>query len=204
MSSISIARAMVELKTLDSRINKITDFTAWIVCKTKSKNTNLVEEEFRKSTLSEYQSLNDLITRRDKLKNAIIKSNSLTMVNIGGKKLSVSEAIEFKKTIQYKKNILQKLKQQKQQATIEVELHKQRVQNKIDINIQQICSKESKSDENFIKSIIESSNKNDPIDLFDPLNLEKEIKDLETSIEDFEANIDYVLSESNALTCITV
>lgn len=33
MSSILIARALVELKTLDSRINKITDSTQWIVYK---------------------------------------------------------------------------------------------------------------------------------------------------------------------------
>ena len=37
-SSISIARALVELKTLDSRINKSIDSTQWIVYKTKNKN----------------------------------------------------------------------------------------------------------------------------------------------------------------------
>ena len=48
MSSISIARALVELKTLDSRISKITDSTQWIVYKTKNENHNLNEDEYKK------------------------------------------------------------------------------------------------------------------------------------------------------------
>jgi hypothetical protein len=204
MSSISIARALVELKTLDSRINKITSSTNWILYKTKNKNSNFTEEEFKKTTLSEFQSLNDLITRRDNLKNAILKSNSVVEVELGGVKMTVSQAIEYKKTIQYKKTLLEVLKRQRQMVTIEYEAHKQRVQNKIDENIKVICGKDSKPDETVIKSVSEGITKGDPIDIFDPLGLDKVIKELETSIEDFTANVDYVLSESNALTTINV
>ncbi len=185
MSSISIARALVELKTLDARINKITGNTQWIMFKTKNKNSNYLEEEFKKSTQSEFQSLNDLISRRDKLKNAIMKSNSNVEVELGGNKMTVSQVIEYKKTIEY-------------------ESHKQRVQNKIDENIKVICGKDSKPDETVIKSISEGITKGDPIEIFDPLGLDKVIKEMETSIEDFTANVDYVLSESNALTTIVV
>ena len=108
MSSISITRALVELKTLDARINKITTSTQWIVFKTKNKNSNFVEDEFKKTTKSEFQSLNDLISRRDKLKNAIMKSNSIIEVELGENKMTVSQAIEYKKTIEYKKKLLDK------------------------------------------------------------------------------------------------
>lgn len=204
MSSISIARALVELKTLDSRINKTIDSTQWIVYKTKGRNSGMSEEEYKKSTQSEFQSLNDLISRREKLKNAIMKSNSVTEVEIAGNKMTVSQAIEYKKIIEYKKVLLQRLKYQRQQVTCDVESHKQRVQNKIDENIKVICGKDSKPDENVIKSVSEGITKGDPIEVFDPLGLDKVIKELETSIEDFKANVDYVLSESNALTVITV
>lgn len=204
MSSISIARALVELKTLDSRINKLTSQTQWIIYKTKNKNSNYVEEDFKKTTQSEFQSLNDLITRRDNLKNAIMKSNSVVEVELGGVKMTVSQAIEYKKTIQYKKALLDTLKRQRQHTTVEYESHKQRVQNKIDENIKVICGKDSKPDEAVIKSVSEGITKGDPIEIFDPLCIDKVIKELETSIEDFTANVDYVLSESNALTTITV
>lgn len=204
MSSISIARALVELKTLDSRINKITDSTQWIVYKTKNRNHNLSEDEYKKNTLSEYQSLTDLISRRDKLKNAIMKSNSVTEVEVGGNKMTVSQAIEYKKIIEYKQKLLQRLKYQRQQVVVDVESHKQKVQVKIDDNIKVICGKDSKPDENVIKSVSDGITKGDPIEVFDPLGLDKVIKELETEIEDFKANVDYVLSESNALTVITV
>lgn len=204
MSTISIARALVELKTLDSRINKIIDSTQWILYKTKGKNPNILEDEYKKSTQSEFQSLNDLIMRRDKLKNAIMKSNSVTEVEVGGNKMTVSQVIEYKKTIQYKQTLLQRLKYQRQLVTVDVENHKQKVQSKIDENIKVICGKDTKPDENVIKSVSEGITKGDPIEIFDPLGLDKVIKDLETAIEDFKANVDYVLSESNALTVITV
>lgn len=204
MSSISIARALVELKTLDARINKITGNTQWIIFKTKNRNSNYSEEEFKKTTQSEFQFLSDLISRRDKLKNAIMKSNSIVEVELGGNKMTVSQAIEYKKTIEYKKKLLDNLKRQRQTVTIEHESHKQRVQNKIDENIKVICGKDSKPDETVIKSVSEGITKGDPIEIFDPLGLDKIIKEMETSIEDFTANVDYVLSESNALTTITV
>lgn len=204
MSSISIARALVELKTLDSRINKITDSTQWIVYKTKNRNHNLSEDEYKKNTLAEYQSLTDLISRRDRLKNAIMKSNSVTEVEVGGNKMTVSQAIEYKKIIEYKQKLLQRLKYQRQQVVVDVESHKQRVQTKIDDNIKVICGKDSKPDENVIKSVSDGITKGDPIEVFDPLGLDKLIKELETEIENFKANVDYVLSESNALSVITV
>lgn len=204
MSSISIARALVELKTLDSRINKLTTETQWIITKTKNKNSNYTEDEFKKTTLAEFQSLNDLIARRDRVKNAIMQSNSVVKVELGGNTMSVAQAIEYKKTIGYKKSLLAILKRQRQNTTIEFETHKQRVQNKIDENIKVICGKDSKPDENVIKSVSDGISKGDPIEIYDPIGLDKVIKDMEQMIEDFTANVDYVLSESNALTTIVV
>lgn len=204
MSELSIARALVELKTLEARISKITLNTQWIVTKTKNKNSNLNDEEFKKTVLSEYQSLNDLIKRRNQIKNAIIASNCVTLVEVAGTKMTVSEAILYKDIIQHKKSLLDVLKRQKQQCVIEYEQHKQRVQNKVDENIKVICGANTKPDQSIIQTVTDGITKGDPIDMFDPLKLDSEIKELETSIENFTANVDYVLSESNALTKIVV
>ncbi len=204
MSNLSVARALVELKTLDSRINKLIVNSNFIICKTKNKNYQYNEVDFKKMVESEYQSLNDLIIRRDSVKNAIVMSNSKTEVEIGGRKMTVSQAIEFKNTIQYKRTILDTMKRQRQSATVDSESHRQKVQQKIDDNIKIVCGKDTKPDASTIQTITESISKSDPIEVFDPLNLDKVIKDLETEIEDFSANVDYVLSESNALTQITI
>lgn len=202
--SLSIARVLVELKTLDNRINKIISSTNWVTYKTKNRNYGLTEEEFKKKTLAEHQSLNDLIKRRNAIKNAIVLSNSVTNVQIGGQTMTVAQAIEFKQTIGYKRNLLEYFRVQRQQVIVESEAHRQRVQTKIDDNIRIICGKDTKPDANTIQTISEGITKGDPIEVFDPLGLEEQIKKLENEIEEFNANVDYVLSESNALTNITI
>ncbi len=204
MSTLTITRALVELKTLDSRINKSIGSSTFIVCKTKNKNYQVQEEEFKRSVQSEFQSINDLVTRRNQIKNAIVESNAKTMVQVAGMEMTVSAAIEYKKVIEYKRKLLSTLEYQRRMATIESEAHRQKVQNKIDENIKIICGKDAKADVNAIQSITDGIMKGDPVEVFDPINIDKVIKDLETSIEDFTANIDYVLSESNALTTIVV
>ena len=200
----SITRSLVELKTIDKRINKMVENTVFILCKTKTKNTGVLEEEYNKNTKSDYQSINDLISLRDRLKNAIVLSNAKTEVQIGNKKMTVAEAIEFKNTINYKQSLLERLKYQKQLVVIDNENHKQKLQTKIDDNVRIICGKDGKPDATMITSISEGIAKGDPINIYDPLNVDQVIKNLEREIEDFRDNVDFALSESNAVTQITV
>jgi hypothetical protein len=207
---MSIARALVELKTLDARITKTFHETdalhqeyKYILCKTKNRNSNVQESEFKKAATANYQSVCDLILRRNAIKNAILKSNANTVVEIANKKMTVSEAIEFKNTIQYKTRLLDQLKSQWMQSLTDLENHRTKVQQKIDTNVQIICGKE-KQDAAAIQSISDAITKGDPIDVYDPLGIRDLIVEMTTEIEDFTANVDFVLSESNAITTITV
>jgi len=204
MTSQSITRSLVELKTLDNRILKNIENTSFTSFKTKSRNSGLTSDDFRKNATANFDSICDLIIRRDKIKNAIVLSNSTTIVEVAGRKMPVSQAIEFKHTIQYKRELVAKLRDQRQIVTIESENHRNRVQTKIDENIRIICGKDAKADAQSIQTISDGITKNDPIEIFDPLGIDKIIADLETEIEDFSANIDFVLSESNAITQIVV
>jgi hypothetical protein len=91
--------------------------------------------------------------------------------------MTVSNAIEFKATIEYKKSLLETMKKQRQMVTIESENHKQRVQQKVDDNVKIICGKDSKPDANVIQTISDGITKGDPIEIFDPLNIDNIIKE---------------------------
>jgi hypothetical protein len=203
-SKQSITRSLVELKTLDGRIRRILESGVFMTYKTKYKNTRYTEEDFKQSANSDFQSANDLMARRDKIKNAIVLSNATTLVEIAGTKMTVSQAIEFKNTIAYKTEMLALLKKQRQMVIVEVDAHRQRVQTKVDDNVKIICGKDGKPDAAIIKTVTDGIMAGDPIDVYDPLNLDKVIKQMETEIEDFRANVDFVLSESNATTLIEV
>lgn len=203
-AQISITRALAELKLLDSRIEKATNEIKFAICVTKKTNYNIDKNTFTSQTVSKHQSLMDLITRREKLKAAIMRSNATTMVKIGTKEMTVSEAIEMKHTIKYKDDLLNVLRRQRQQVTQEFEAHKAKVKLGIDANITQICSRDVKPDPSTIQDLTDMMWKSDPVEIYDPIGLDKTIESLTAEIEDFRLNVDFALSESNSLTLIEV
>ena len=171
--------------------------------KTKSRNSGMTEVDFRRAAEESFEMLNSLIRRRDLIKNLILESNLTARVTIDGREMTVAAAIEFKNTIEYKARLLDVLKRQRRAVISEEEAHKVRLQAKIDENIKIICGKE-KPDATVIATVTEGITKSDPIEVFDPLNLEQTIKALEDEVQNFRANVDFALSESNAITKITI
>jgi hypothetical protein len=203
MTTQSITRSLVELKTLDERINKFTSEGVFMSFKTKSKNSGLAEEDFKRSAEQSFEAVERMIRRRDLIKNLILESNLVARVNIDGRDMSVAAAIEFKTTIEYKSRLLEVLKKQRKTVVAEQEAHKVRLQAKIDENVKIICGKE-KPDATVIATVTEGITKSDPIEVFDPLNLDQLIRSLEDEVQTFRANVDFALSESNATTKITI
>jgi hypothetical protein len=199
-ATITITRALAELKLLESRIQKATAEIKFAICVTKNTNYNVNKNEFSSQVTSKHQSLMDLISHREKLKSSIVKSNAVTKVKIGAKEMTVVDAIEMKKTIKYKEVLLDTLKKQRFAVTKEYESHKARVKQSIDTNITHICSRDIKPDPSTIQDLTDMMWKNDPVEIFDPLGLDKMIDALTTEIEDFTSNVDFALSESNSLT----
>jgi hypothetical protein len=204
MTEINIARALVELKTIEDRIQKAIEKGEFITYKTKVRNFLLPEAMFKTSAAASLQSIDALIERKIKLEEAIAISNATTQVTVAGMTMSVSKAIHYKKVVQYSNKLLDRMKQQKQTVVTESEAHRQRVQQKIESNIQTICGREAKPDQATIQGISESIAKSDPIDVFDPLGIEKVIDDREAFNTEFKDNVDLVLTESNCVTKIKV
>jgi hypothetical protein len=55
-----------------------------------------------------------------------------------------------------------------------------------------------------VDALTETFLKNNKAELVDPLGLQEVINTMEKSIQDFESNVDWVLSESNGRTMIVV
>jgi len=203
MTTQSITRSLVELKTLDEKITKLTSEGLFMSFKTKSKNSGITEDEFSRTANESFVNLNRMIQKRDLIKHLILESNLVARVTIAGREMSVAAAIEFKNTIEYKSRLLEVLKRQRKTVLAEQEAHKVRLQAKIDDNIKIICGKE-KPDASVIATVTDGITKSDPIEVFDPLNLEVLIRTMEEDVLNFRANVDFALSESNATTQITI
>ncbi len=199
---ITITRALVELKLLDSRIRKTIDEGEYIRMTNRHKRVD--EQLFNRNAQSSYQSIRDLIERRNKIKSAIVVSNALTHVRIRGKDYSVAEAIERKNSIEYDKAFLQKMKENRTHVQMEFERYTSDVQKKLDRLLEIEFGKDVKSNSDNVTSITNSYMENNQGRLVDPIRLSEKIAELEQEIEDFESEVNFVLSESNSLTTISI
>jgi hypothetical protein len=198
-NSITITRALVELKTLTARIEKAERQCVFI--SVKSQNDQAPKE---KITENHYQKLMDLISYRKKLKSAVVLSNARTQVQIEANRYTVAEAIERKESISYEKTLLAQMKLQLTRATQEVENYNVQVQKKLDKLLEVSFGSNQKNNLEEMKTFSENFLRTNRYELVDPMRLAEKIDQLEDQIIKFESEVDLVLSESNATTKIVV
>lgn len=206
---ISITRALKELSVLDKRIiDSVGSFKVLDITQGKFKNkalhSNISIEEFNAKTKSAYQSLNDLVDRRNALKSAIVLSNASTKVIIAGSEYTVAEAIEKKTSICLKRAILDELRRQKARIDQELENSRAQLNNNLDRFIEQNLGKDKKTNAEDFNNIAKPYIEANEVKAVDPIGIQNRIEELETEIQGFESDVDVALSESNARTTINI
>ena len=204
---MSITQGLAELKLLDKRINKCLGYAVdWAQLRTK---TNKVDEaDLKKTAQSEYQSYMDLVKRRDTIKRAIVLSNAQTQVTIGtGPKKwvgTVAEAIEHKSSLTYKKSLLEKMARNIERVDVEYKEAMEALEKRLDGLLTSELGKDVKTNPETITALRTSFMETNKVELVDPMNLKKMAKELEEEIDAFETNVDWVLSEANGKTMISL
>ncbi len=198
--SLTVTRGLAELTLLRKRINKLVENTTFISTKTSGKAWKDHVEE----TKAHWQAIADLNRRYTDIKFAILRSNANTKVTICGDEYTIAEAIALKDMNSMQENLLLTLKQQRMLVLNQLEQNDNDVRRKLDNILELNFKKDKKVDEHDIKTITEAYLKNNKVKTVDPLNLDKEIERLEKQLEEFKGEVDFVLSESNALTKLTL
>lgn len=207
MENISVSRALVELKTLEKRIEKtLNDLQpVTVMIGTRFEAGISGREEFEKNVTSSYQSLMALVARKRKIKSAVVKSNATTTVNVSGEIMTVAEAIERKNSIGIEKNIRKDLAAKYSENISKIENHNGQIHNQL---LQLLKATYSKSETEISAEDYEKISKpfreNNEAKLVDPLEIEKKLRALEEKIDMFESEVDIALTESNARTEIRV
>lgn len=202
-TQISVTQGLAELKLLDKRLSKGLTDSSWIAISTKT--NRILEDELKKSASSEYQSYMDLVKRRDQIKRAIVLSNAATNVTIGRTWTgTVAEAIEYKSSVQYKKKLLEAMKQNILSVEAEFKQLTEDLQGRLDRLLSSELGKDIKTNPETIASLTAGFQENNKILILDPLGLKGKAKELEAEIDAFETNVDWVLSETNGKTMINV
>lgn len=209
--TMTIHKALAELKTMDDRINKAIRNTVYVLAvKHSAEKINGVKvNEFKDNMKSGYQKVTDLMARRDAMKRAVVLSNAKTKVKVGGVEYTVAEAIEMKNNgVEFKKALLQQMYMAYNVAQNEFNKNNgDALEKKAEtyvLSIIQAQPKESKMtvDSDIMKAHRQDYIDNNKYDILDPMNIAKAIETLDAEINEFEAEVDAALSVSNALTVI--
>lgn len=204
---MSIHRGLAEIKLLDSRIGRA--ITEGIYCTHNKRSNQKIQgmelQDFKDKVIkSSFDKVEELIKRRQRIKSAIVKSNATTDVEIAGNKMSVAEAIERKLSIEYDRDFLNNLKQQYSTALLNIERNNATLTERADAQINALYQNKENVDPVKIQSLRNDFIDENTFDLIDPVNIKAKIDRLEKEIEDFEAEVDFKLSESNATTFIEI
>lgn len=204
---ISIARALTEINTLDSRIDdKINNglFIAFLKKSSKKINNSYTRDEFEKLAKATYESINDLIERRRLIKSLIVRSNANTIVNVDNKEYCVADAIERKNNIEVEEQLLARLDNQYRTAISTVSRENDKVDRNLDNLINASLSADTNKKDNSIQGFAEAYKNDNYYEVIDILNLKEKIDILKEEITNFKSEINIVLTESNAITKITL
>ena len=154
-----------------------------------------------------YDKVIDLIARYKAIKKAVTLSNAKTIVEIGGEKYTVAEAIWMKNHgVEYDEKLLNELQEQYNKAQAKIlkqngnDLEQRAEQYVVGI----YGSKEGKTNTNDFEKTKQDFITSQTFELVDPIRILDKIEDLEEKISTFKAEVDAALSTSNALTVIEV
>ncbi len=202
-----VTKALNELNLLDARINRAINDAGFVAAaKTTEKKVapGVTKEDYITAAQASYQSVLDLVTRRSKIKAAIVASNAVTMVEVNGESMTVSSAIELKSSIEYEIKLLRQMRKQFDAAKDSANRANLLLEDRIDSYIETMLGKEAKAKKEDYTEMIEPIRVANEYSLVDPINIEDKIKMLHERIEGFTSEVDSVLQISNCTTWIEI
>lgn len=203
---MTVHKALAELKTLDDRINS--EITGSVFVKANRHNNMKIfgksVEDFRADTTSSLQSVMALIERRNALKRAVVLSNAVTKVEIGGVEYTVAEAIEMnnhgmENWIDFRDFLRDQYSSVKRMVESE---NGEKLANACENYIQTMFGSKDKINNPDIETARKMYIDSHSYDIVTGFNIEEVIAVITKKIDDFKAEIDSALSVSNALTII--
>jgi hypothetical protein len=199
---MSITQGLAELKLLDKRLQHHLKSIRWV--DVSMQGNHIDTDKLKSKSEAEYQSYMDLVKRRDSIKRAIVLANASTRVKVADWEGTIAEAIEHKRSIEYKTTLLESMKKHLQEVRAQYETAKGQMDGRLERLLQSELGKDVKTNPDTLKALTNSFRENNKVELIDPLDLATKIASLEEEISCFETNVDWVLSEANGKTTIEV
>lgn len=207
--TMTVHKALAELKLLDSRIEKAIAEGVYCVANKHSNDKigGVPLDDYIKIMQGGYDKATDFINRQTAIKRAVTLSNAVTKVEISGVEYTRAEAIWMKNHgMEFYKALMNAMQKHYDKAQMQINLEngkdlEQRAEQYVTAIYGQKEGKANTADIEKVRADFFTANS---YELVDPLHVLDKIEDLEKKINDFMAEVDSALSVSNALTEITI
>ena len=212
MATYTITRALSRVNALQDKLNKARE-QDYIVTINTIKLQTTEAQDLLKTLKGNMQSVLDIKNEILKIKLKIQESNLITKVEVAGKEMSVREAIETKYLLEnyftYISNTMQtqmlNAKRKLVQAQQDIEMQQAIAVQDITKSLGKELSSSEIEERAKLTIQLTKETKELSILSFDGVNnAEDSFKTFESSVRNFLEEVDYVLSESNAVTTIEV
>lgn len=207
MEKMTIHRALSELKLIDAKIEKqIAELLpSGVHQKGKLVEGYKTEKDFEADAKGKYDSVNDLIKRKNTIKSAVVTANGKTMVKVGNEEMTIADAINFKAVIKFKKKLIDHMKGKHRAAVAALNKNNELVNANVQRILEATFGKENvKVGDKDVDAVRKPYLEANEFHLFDPLKVDETVKKMEEEVSNFEAEVDAVLSEANAVTFIEI
>lgn len=210
MTTITITRALSKIKTLTAKCQDDIKNNVFIGTIPNNMVTSSTHDNLIKNLKANNSSFEDKLKEIIKLKKLIAESNLNHSISIVGKIVTVTEALAMKETMQLYHSFLLVLRRQYNKATDEVVSTNMRIAQNISTNTSEISSSADIDNSDLearlalnAKQLQESMGIQ--IVCSDPTQTTEEyINSMKQYYNTFVEEIDYVLSEHNAVTTIEI
>lgn len=210
MTTITITRALSKIKTLTSKCQDDVKNNVFIGTIPNNMVPSSTHDNLIKNLKANNSSFEDKLKEIIKLKKLIAESNLNHSISIVGKIVTVTEALAMKETMQLYHSFLLVLRRQYNKATEEVVSTNMRIAQNISTNTSEISSSADIDNSDLearlalnAKQLQESMGIQ--IVCSDPTQTTEEyINSMKQYYNTFIEEIDYVLSEHNAITTIEI
>lgn len=209
---MSITRALAELKRLDDKISRAISGNTFVGIQI-GKNANAKPNGVQGTVVAvaaqiqgAFDSLDAMFAQRDSIKSKIVQSNAVTRVTIAGRSVTVAEAIELKRSVANKRDLLSVLKRQQTAVNAAISAHNLKLDEAIDSQVKALYTSEkgAKVTSEQFDNVSKPMKEQKEASVIDPKDIVKSIAALEELISVVDTELDFTLSEINAKTTIVV
>ena len=207
--TMTIHRALAEINVLEDRISKLTREAVFCGAAKQSmkKLGGISIEEYKANGQSSLDKIKDLIARLNAIKRAISESNAVTHRTVCGKDYTIAQIIWMNQHgIDFLSDLLNQMERQYSNAIGVIEATNSRLSDRADdfvIRSNNPADKDGMSSD-AIRDMRDGYIERETMILIDGINIKKTKEALADEINSFKAEVDAVLSESNATTEITI